>query len=154
MLEYKELYENFVELFNNSKLILSYMVIDEMYSFIQKKSNKCYIWVSVVITRSGRKFYFYHVSKRRTAEELLNFELKLPNVDKIYCDGNLSYSCVYGLDKVSMQKSKFTNIVENVNSQIRDKISYLVRKSKAHSKSFEWLNNRLAMFFVNLNIKG
>ena len=55
---------------------------------------------------------------------------------------------------VSMQKSKFTNIVENVNSQIRDKISYLVRKSKAHSKSMEWLDNRLAMFFVNLNIRG
>ena len=106
------------------------MIIDKMYSFVRKKSNKCYI------------------------EELLNFELKLPNIDRIYCDGNLSYNCVYRLDKVSMKKSKFTNIVENVNSQIRDKISYLVRKSKAHSKSFEWLNNRLAIFFVNLNIRG
>ena len=37
---------------------------------------------------------------------------------------------------------------------MRDKISYLVRKTKAHSKSFEWLDNRLAMLFVNLNLKG
>ena len=125
-----------------------------MYSFVRKKTNKCYIWVSVVVTRVGRKFYFYHISKKRSAEELLNFELKLPDINKIYCDGNLSYGCVNGLDKVSMQKSEFTNIVENVNSQIRDKISYLVRKSKAHSKSIEWLDNRLAMFFVNLNIRG
>ena len=112
------------------------------------------LWVSVVVTKTGRKFYFYHISKKRNAEELLNFELKLPNVDKIYCDGNLSYSCVYGLQMVFMQKSKFTNIVENVNSQIRDKISYFVRKSKVHSKSMEWLDNRLSMFFVNLNIRG
>jgi len=36
---------------------------------------------------------------------------------------------------------------------MKDKISYLVRKTKAHSKSFEWLNQRLAMFFVELNLK-
>ena len=29
-------YKDFVELFNNSKLIFSYMVIDEMYSFVKK----------------------------------------------------------------------------------------------------------------------
>ena len=56
--------------------------------------------------------------------------------------------------KASQKKSKYTNLVENLNSQMRDKISYLVRKTKAHAKSFEWLDNRLAMFFVNLNLIG
>jgi len=37
---------------------------------------------------------------------------------------------------------------------MRDKISYLVKKTKAHAKSFEWLNRRLAMFFIELNLKG
>ena len=37
---------------------------------------------------------------------------------------------------------------------MRDKISYFVRKTKAYSKSFKWLNLRLAMFFVELNLKG
>jgi len=32
---------------------------------------------------------------------------------------------------------------------MRDKISYLVRKTKAHTKSFEWLDYRLALFFFN-----
>ncbi|NPA88584.1 MAG: hypothetical protein GXO13_00075 [Epsilonproteobacteria bacterium] len=36
---------------------------------------------------------------------------------------------------------------------MRDKISSLVRRSKAYGKSFEWLDNRLAMFFVGLNLK-
>jgi hypothetical protein len=59
----------------------------------------------------------------------------------------------YG-EKATQQKSKFTNILENLNSQMRDKISYLVRRTKAHSKSFDWLNFRLAMFFTNLNLKN
>jgi len=77
----------------------------------------------------------------------------LLKVDKYYTDGHFAYSNVYG-KKASQKKSKFTNLVENLNSQMRDKISYLVRKTKAHSKSFEWLNQRLAMFFIELNLKG
>jgi len=73
-------------------------------------------------------------------------------VDKYHTDGNFIYSNVYG-DKASQEKSKYTNLVENLNSQMRDKISYLVRKTKAYAKSFEWLHQRLAMFFVELNFK-
>jgi IS1 family transposase len=51
-----------------------------------------------------------------------------------------------------MKKSKMTNIIENLNFQLRDKISYLVRRSKAHAKSFQWLDERLTRFFVNKNI--
>jgi len=40
----------------------------------------------------------------------------------------------------------------NLNFQLRDKISYLVRKTKAYSKSDFWLDGRLAMFFVNKNL--
>ena len=44
--------------------------------------------------------------------------------------------------------------MKNLNSQIRDKISYLVRKTKAYPKSFKWLRLRLAIFFIELNLKG
>jgi len=61
---------------------------------------------------------------------------------------------IYMEKKQVKKKSKYTNLVENLNSQMRDKISYLVRRTKAHAKSFEWLDNRLAMFFLNLNLKA
>ena len=61
---------------------------------------------------------------------------------------------IYICEKATQKKSKHTNLVENLNSQMRDKISYLVRKTKANAKSFEWLDNRLAIFFFNLNLKG
>jgi len=46
-----------------------------------------------------------------------------------------------------------TNKIENLNSQLRDKISYLVRKTKAHAKSAEWLDYRLAIFFNAKNLR-
>jgi IS1 family transposase len=55
------------------------------------------------------------------------FNQDLPKVDRIYADGNFAYDSVYG-DKAIQEKSGTTNIIENLNSQLRDKISYLVRK--------------------------
>jgi len=117
-----------------------------------KKENKVYIWSAVGVTTTGRKFYFYFLSKKNI-NSLLSFNFDLPKVEKYYTDGHFAYSNVYG-DKASQEKSKYTNLVENLNLQMRDKISYLVRKTKAYAKFFEWLNWRLAMFFVELNLKG
>jgi len=136
-----------------AKLVFSYLCLDELYTFYGKKENKAYIWSAVGVTKTGRKFYFYFLSKKKNIESLLTFNFDLPKVDKYYTDGNFAYSNVYGY-KASQEKSKYTNLVENLNSQMRDKISYLVRKTKAHAKSFTWLNRRLAMFFVELNLKG
>ena len=44
-----------------------------------------------------------------------------------------------------------TNVIENLNSQLRDKISYLLRRSKAHYKSSLWLDYRLAIFFIYMS---
>ena len=90
---------------------------------------------------------------KKNIESLLSFNFDLPKVEKYYTNGHFAYSNVYG-DKVIQEKSKYTNLVENLNSQMRDKVSYLVRNTKAHAKSFEWLNRRLAMFFFELNLKG
>ena len=127
------------------------MIMDEMYTFIHKKKKRIYIWTAIAVTQTGKYFYFYHLSHNKGSGALFNFKDDLPNVSKIYTDGHYSYNVIFG-DKATMQKSKVTNIIENLNSQIRDKISYLVRRSKAHSKSFEWLDSRLAWFFVNKNI--
>jgi len=150
---YKELYNEFLAMLKKSPIIFSYLCLDELYTFYKKKDNRVYIWSAVGVTKTGRKFYFYFLSKKKNIESLLSFNFDLPKVKKYYTDGHFAYSNVYG-KKASQEKSKYTNLVENLNSQMRDKISYLVRKTKAHAKSFEWLNRRLAMFFVELNLKG
>jgi IS1 family transposase len=151
--EYKNLYNQFVKLLKEAKLVFVYLCIDELYTFIEKKESKAYVGTAVGVTKRGRKFYFYHLSLKKDGDALSTFNTDLPKVDKYYTDGHFAYDNVYG-KKASQKKSKFTNIVENLNSQMRDKVSYLVRKTKAHAKSFKWLDNRLAMFFVNLNLKA
>ena len=152
-MEYEELYKLFLNFLKKVNLVFSYLCLDELYTFYGKKENKVYVLNAVGITKTGRKFYFYFLSKKKNIESLLSFNFDLPKVDKYYTNGHFAYSNVYG-KKVSQKKSKYTNLVENLNSQMRDKVSYLVRKTKAHAKSFKWLNQRLDMFFVELNIKG
>ena len=147
------MYKQFLKLLKETSLTFSYLCLDELYTFYRKKDNKVYVWSAVGVTKTGRKFYFYFLSKKKNIDSLLLFNFDLPKVERYYTDGHFAYSNVYG-DKASQKKSKHTNLVENLNSQMRDKISYLVRKTKAHAKSFKWLNQRLAMFFVELNLKG
>ena len=152
-MKYEELYRLFLNFLKKVNLVFLYLCLNELYAFYAKKENKAYVWSAVGITKIGRKFYFYFLLKKKDIESLLSFNFDLLNVEKYYTDGNFAYSNVYG-KKVSQKKSKYTNLVENLNSQMRDKVSYLVRKTKAHAKSFEWLNQRLAVFFVELNLKG
>ena len=134
-----------------SSVVFHYMIMDELWTYIGKKSKRRYVWASIAVTQTGKYFYFYHLSKSRNAGSLFTFDFDLPKVDKIYTDGCFSYNKIYG-NKATMKKSKMTNINENLNSQMRDKISYLVRRTKAHAKSFNRLDNRLALFFVNKNL--
>ena len=77
----------------------------------------------------------------------------IPKVEKYYTDGHFAYSNIYG-KKASKEKLKYTNLIKNLNSQIRDKISYFIRKTKAYLKSLKWLNQRFALVFVKLDLKG
>ena len=58
----------------------------------------------------------------------------------------LLYMITMYAEKSIQGKGTMTNKIENLNSQLRDKISYLVKKAKAHVKSADWLNYRLAIF--------
>jgi len=126
--------------------------MDELFTFIGNKSNRCYIWSAIAYTKTGRCFYFYRLCKQRTVDKLFEFEFDLPKVKHVYSDEAFAYNAIYG-EKSIQGKGAMTNKVENLNSQLRDKISYLVRRTKAHAKSEEWLNYRLAIFFNAKNLR-
>ena len=127
------------------------MIMDELYTYIKSKRKRYYVWACMAFTKTGKKFYYYYLSKYKTTQALFLFNQDLPKVNRVYSDGNFAYDSVYG-DKVIQEKSVRTNIIENLNSQLRDKISYLVRRTKAYSKSEDWLNYRLALFFNSKNL--
>jgi IS1 family transposase len=134
-------------------LTFDFSVMDELFTFVGNKHNRYYVWASMIYTPTGKPFYFYRLSHHRTADELFEFEVDLPKVDEVYADEAFAYDKIYG-DAVHQGKNGMTNKIENLNSQMRDKISYLVRRSKAHAKSALWLNYRLARFFNQKNLGG
>jgi len=125
--------------------------MDELFTFVGYKTNRYYVWTAMAFTQTGKPFYFYRLCKHRNTDELFEFDLDLPRVNKVYCDEAFTYDKMYA-NKAIQAKGAMTNIIENLNSQLRDKIAYLVRRTKAHAKSVEWLNYRLARFFINKNL--
>ena len=125
--------------------------MDELFTFVEHKANRYYVWTAMAYTSTGKPFYFYRLCKRRNTDELFEFDLDLPKVNRIYCDEAFTYDKMYA-DKAIQAKGAMTNIIENLNSQLRDKVAYLVRRTKAHSKSPKWLDYRLARFFINKNL--
>ncbi len=127
------------------------MIMDELYTYVKRKKRRYYVWTSIAFTKTGKKFYYYYLSKHKTTQALFLFIRTLPKVNQVYSGGNFAYDSVYG-NKVTQEKSKTTNIIKNLNSQLRDKISYIVRRTKAYSKSELWLDYRLALFFNSKNL--
>ena len=134
----------------NKKKVFKYLIIDELYTFIKKKENKAYVWSAIAVDTDGNKSFYYHLSRRKDNNALIKFKENLPEVDKVYCDGNMTYSSIFG-DKATMKKSVYTNLIESLNSNMRSSIAYLTRKSNKHSKSFTFLDSKLANFFLCKN---
>lgn len=130
----------------------THMVMDELFTFINHKSNRYYVWTAIAYTKSKRAYHFYRLTDERTATVLFDFSLDLPRVSKIYSDEAFAYNKVFA-ERSILGKGAMTNKIENLNSQLRDKIAYLVRRSKGYAKSELWLNHRLAIFFNDLNTK-
>jgi len=69
MKEYKELYNYFVKRIKEAPVVFSYLCLDELYTFYEKKEKKAYVWSAVGVTKTGRKFYFYFLSKKKKYRE-------------------------------------------------------------------------------------
>jgi len=146
-----EFYQESIQKIRDS-LSFEHSVMDELFTFVGTKSNKYYVWAAIAYTKTGKPFYFYRLCKQRTIDELFELELDLPKVQRVYSDEAFAYDTMYA-EKSIQGKGAMTNKIENLNSQLRDKISYLVRKTKAHAKSAEWLDYRLAIFFNAKNLR-
>ena len=147
--KYKQMYKDIINSIK-SRTTFVYLIIDELYTFIRKKDNKAYIWSAIAVDTEGKQYYFYHLSRKKDNNALIAFQKTLPEINKVYCDGNMSYSSIFG-EKATMQKSVVTNLIESLNSSLRSKISYLTRKSDKHSKNFEFLDYKLANYFYRKN---
>ena len=118
-------------------------------NFKDKKNNYSYIFTTLIYLKNGNKIPFFSIQDG-VSESNLNdhFELmgiKNLNKIKIYTDDAKMYQ---SFDFIQTGKNKFTNKIESFNFQLRNKISFLRRRSLTFAKKIMSLKFKL-MIFMN-----
>lgn len=124
------------------------MSVDEVYTFYLDKKTKSYIWTCIG-RLDGKTYRYFHLSMNKKVENALDFKARIPDADFVYSDKNFTYEAVFG-EKNIAQKGAKTNLVESLNSQLRQYCSKIRRKTKSYAKSFINLRNHLAFLFLAL----
>jgi IS1 family transposase len=122
------------------------MVIDEIYTYIGKKSTRHYIWTALIL-HEGKKYPAFHISKSKNINDLDDFVRYLPEVKLVYSDGNPTYKEFYEKRNIA-EKGVMTNLIESTNAQLRHYCSNLIRKGKTYAKSIDSFKLNLHMIFA------
>jgi IS1 family transposase len=127
--------------------MLDEMSVDEVYTFYINKKTKAYIWTCIG-KLNGESYRYFHLTKRKTKQDELAFQARIPDANVVYSDKNFAYEAVFG-EKNIAQKGAKTNLVESLNSQLRQYCSKIRRKTKSYAKNFIQLRNHLAFLFLS-----
>jgi insertion element IS1 protein InsB len=126
---------------------------DEMWSFVQKRKQKRWIWIAYDPTK--RLVVACHIVKRGS-KAAKKFWKKIPSELK---------GCVFETDDWDAYKSiipkeqhrigkNLTYFIEGFNATVRARVSRLVRKTLSFSKSDQWHNKFILWFSGNSISKG
>ena len=113
---------------------------DEMWSFVQKKTNKKWIWLAIDV--DTKEIVGVYVGKRDSDAAQKLWE-SLPPVYRefaiAYTDFWEAYECVLPSNrhKAVGKETRLTNHIERFNNTVRQRVGRLVRKSLSFSKKIE-----------------
>lgn len=129
--------------------------LDEMWSFVQKKSNKQWIWIAQC--RRTRQVIAFHIGSRGR-EDAQKLWMKIPSEIKkqgfFYSDDWDAYKGVFPKERhLSSKHKRDTNHLERLNNTIRQRVSRLVRKSLSFSKTLENHIGAIKYFFCHYNLE-
>lgn len=129
--------------------------LDEMWSFVEKKENKRWIWLAQC--RETRQIIAFHIGSRgrKAARKLWD---KVPKLVKIhglfYTDDWEAYQQFLPEERhIVSDYKKDTNHVERFNNTLRQRASRLVRKTLSFSKSEENHFGAIRYFIAQYNLK-
>ncbi len=136
------------------KLFRLHAEADELWSFVQCKANKQWVWLAIDTT--SRQVIAFHVGdrSRRSAQQLWR---KLPasyRQDATFdTDDWEAYKGVIpaGQHRVCAKGSGRTNIIERFNCTLRQRVSRLVREALSFSKSLRNHIGAIKYFICHYN---
>lgn len=119
--------------------------LDEMRSFIQKKSRL--IWIVYAIQRDTREVVTFNIGRRTNKTlRVVTETLALSNAIKIYTDKLNSYKTLIEKE-VHNTNSRATNYIERNHLTVRTHLKRLNRKSICFSKTVSMLVACLRIYF-------
>jgi insertion element IS1 protein InsB len=110
---------------------------DEMWSFVQKRANRQWIWLAMDATT--RQIMAFHVGDR-SRDSATELWAKIPLVYReqatFHTDQYDAYTGVIPVERhrAITKKARKTNHVERFNNTLRQRVSRLVRESLSFSK--------------------
>jgi insertion element IS1 protein InsB len=125
--------------------------LDEMWSFVQNKETKCWIWL--VICRTTKLILGFATGSRgyKTGLILWNKIKNFTNIFTIFNTDNWdAYTKFLPPNQHYIGKDE-TYTIEGYNGNFRDDLQRLTRKTKAYSKSQEMLENSLYLYIAKHN---
>ena len=125
---------------------------DELWSFVQNKKKKRWIWVAYDPVH--RLVIAYHVGGRGK-KAAKKFWRKIPHVLKdcfFETDHWEAYKSIIPAHKHKVGKD-LTYYIEGFNATIRARVSRLVRKTLSFSKKDKWHHLAIGWFFWQLNLE-
>ena len=128
---------------------------DEMWSFVQKKANRQWIWIAMDATT--RQIIAFHVGDRRrdSAKELW------ANIPEIYREQAIfhtdQYEAYTGVipaerHRAITKKARKTNHIERFNNTLRQRVSRLVRETLSFSKNLANHIGAIKFFICHYNL--
>lgn len=128
---------------------------DEMWSFVQKKENKAWIWIA--LCRESRQVMAVYIGDR-SAESAIELIKMIPGKEKdqyLYFtdDWDPYQTAIPEGRRIVTIKKKYTNAVERINCTIRQRVSRLVRKTLSFSKSWQNHLKAIRYFLAHYNLE-
>jgi len=150
----KKMIGNTPKLDNSHIKELTFVEIDELYTYVGKKKTKMYIWV--IIDKFTMMVVDFHISLTKKQEEFTELMSKVShiNIENIATDGALHYNLIKKMTNIKHEVTKsLTTHVESFNNILRTYIPKLNRKSHCYFKSYESAVFKLNYFlyFYNMN---
>jgi IS1 family transposase len=128
---------------------------DEMWSFVQKKANKQWIWIALDCQTKQVIAFYVGDRSRKSAEQL--WQRVPPSYRQqaiFYTDDWEAYKEVLPANRhqVCDKSSGRTNIIERFNCTLRQRVSRLVRQALSFSKSLSNHIGAIKCFICHYNL--
>lgn len=128
---------------------------DEMWSFVQKKANKQWIWIAM--DAKTRQIIAFHVGDR-SRESGKELWANIPTVYRDQATFHTDQYAVYkgvipaGQHRTITKKARKTNHIERFNNTLRQRVSRLVRDTLSFSKKLANHIGAIKYFICHYNL--